>query len=75
MPALKVSPSAFNAVPKLKQYLIPIYNAVLKAPYFQYSWDQALGATKAQPMLDNLAKVFELLETPQQFAAVMNKLQ
>jgi len=26
-------------------------------------------------MLDNLAKVFELLETPQQFAAAMNKLQ
>jgi raffinose/stachyose/melibiose transport system substrate-binding protein len=75
VPALKVNPSAFNAVPKLKQYLTPIYNAVLKAPYFQYSWDQALGATKAQPMLDNLAKVFELLETPQQFAAVMNKLQ
>ena len=75
VPALKVNPSAFNAVPKLKQYLVPIYNAVLKAPYFQYSWDQALGATKAQPMLDNLAKVFELLETPQQFAAAMNKLQ
>jgi raffinose/stachyose/melibiose transport system substrate-binding protein len=75
VPALKVNPSAFNAVPKLKQYLVPIYNAVQKAPYFQYSWDQALGATKAQPMLDNLAKVFELLETPQQFAAAMNKLQ
>jgi raffinose/stachyose/melibiose transport system substrate-binding protein len=75
VPALKVNPSAFNAVPKLKQYLVPIYNAVLKAPYFQYSWDQALGATKAQPMLDNLAKVFDLLQTPQQFAAVMNKLQ
>ncbi|MGD0983784.1 MAG: extracellular solute-binding protein [Acidimicrobiales bacterium] len=75
VPALKVNPSAFNAVPKLKQYLIPIYNAVLKAPYFQYSWDQALGATKAQPMLDNLSKVFDLLETPQQFAAAMNKLQ
>ncbi len=75
VPALKVNPSAFNAVPKLKQYLTPIYNAVLKAPYFQYSWDQALGSTKAQPMLDNLAKVFELLETPKQFAAVMNKLQ
>jgi raffinose/stachyose/melibiose transport system substrate-binding protein len=75
VPALKVSPSAFNAVPQLKQYLIPIYNAVLKAPYFQYSWDQALGSTKAQPMLDNLAKVFELLETPKQFANIMNKLQ
>jgi raffinose/stachyose/melibiose transport system substrate-binding protein len=59
----------------LKQYLLPIYNAVQKAPYFQYSWDQALGEPRAQTMLDNLAKVFELLETPQQFASVMNKLQ
>jgi raffinose/stachyose/melibiose transport system substrate-binding protein len=75
VPALKVSPTAFNAVPQLKQYLLEEYNAVLKAPYFQYSWDQALGSTKAQPMLDNLAKVFDLLETPQQFASIMNKLQ
>ena len=75
VPALKVSPSAFNAVPQLKQYLVPIYNAVLKAPYFQYSWDQALGEPRAQDMLDNLSKVFDLLMTPQQFATVMNKLQ
>lgn len=75
VPALKVAPSAFDAVPKLKPYLIQVYDAVLKAPYFQYSWDQALGSTKAQPMLDNLAKVFELLETPQQFITAMNKLQ
>lgn len=59
----------------LKQYLVPIYNAVEKAPYFQYSWDQALGPTKATPMLDNLTKVFDLLETPQQFAKVMNTYQ
>jgi raffinose/stachyose/melibiose transport system substrate-binding protein len=75
VPALKVNPSAFNAVPKLKQYLIPIYDAVLKAPYFQYSWDQALGEPRAQTMLDNLTKVFDLLQTPKQFEAVMNKLQ
>ncbi|HMK97563.1 MAG TPA: extracellular solute-binding protein, partial [Acidimicrobiales bacterium] len=75
VPALKVNPSAFNAVPQVKPLLVEEYNAVLNAPYFQYSWDQALGATRAQPMLDNLAKVFDLLETPQQFATVMNKLQ
>jgi raffinose/stachyose/melibiose transport system substrate-binding protein len=75
VPALKVPSSDFNAVPKLKQYLIPIYNAVLNAPYFQYSWDQALGEPRAQTMLDNLSKVFDLLQTPKQFAAVMNKLQ
>ena len=75
MPSLKVSPTAFNSQPALKQYLVQIDNAVSKAPYFQYSWDQALGATKAQPMLDNLAKVFELEMTPKQFESTMNKLQ
>ena len=59
----------------LKQYLVPIYDAVQKAPYFQYSWDQALGPTKATPMLDNLANVFELTETPTAFAAAMNPYQ
>ena len=59
----------------ISQYLVPIYKAVVKAPYFQYSWDQALGPTKATPMLDNLSKVFELSETPAQFAAAMNKYQ
>jgi ABC-type glycerol-3-phosphate transport system substrate-binding protein len=66
--------SLLNASP-LKQYMVPIYNDVVKAPYFQYSWDQALGPTKATPMLDNLAKVFDLLETPGQFEHVMNALQ
>ena len=75
VPSLKVSPTAFNSQPALKQYLVTIDNAVSKAAYFQYSWDQALGATKAQPMLDNLAKVFELLMTPKQFESTMNKLQ
>ena len=42
--------SLFASSP-LKQYLVPIYDAVQKAPYFQYSWDQALGATRATPML------------------------
>jgi raffinose/stachyose/melibiose transport system substrate-binding protein len=59
----------------LKQYLVPVYQAVVKAPYFQYSWDQALGPTKATPMLDNLSKVFELSETPAQFASAMNPYQ
>lgn len=75
VPALKVSPSAFNAVPKLKPYLLQVYHSVLHAPYFQYSWDQALGSTRAQPMLDNLAKVFDLLETPRKFVQTMNALQ
>jgi raffinose/stachyose/melibiose transport system substrate-binding protein len=59
----------------LKQYLLPVYNAVQKAPYFQYSWDQALGPVKSTPMLTNLEDVFNLTETPKQFATAMNKYQ
>ena len=63
------------SAPPLGQYLVPVYNQVLNAPYFQYSWDQALGPTKASPMLDNLYKIFQLTETPAQFATAMNAYQ
>ncbi|MGC8627775.1 MAG: ABC transporter substrate-binding protein [Acidimicrobiales bacterium] len=74
VPVIAGSAGLLNASP-LRQYLVPIYDAVQKAPYFQYSWDQALGPTKATPMLDNLTKVFDLLETPAQFAKIMNAYQ
>ncbi len=67
--------SGLLSTSSIKQYLVPVYNDVVKAPYFQYSWDQALGPTKATPMLDNLSKVFELTETPAQFASAMNPYQ
>ena len=63
------------SAPPLGQYLVPVYNEVLHAPYFQYSWDQALGPTKATPMLSNLYNIFQLTETPAQFAAAMNPYQ
>jgi len=59
----------------LANYLLPVYNAVQKAPYFQYSWDQALGPVKSTPMLTNLTDVFGLTETPKQFAKAMNAYQ
>jgi raffinose/stachyose/melibiose transport system substrate-binding protein len=74
IPVIAGSASLLDASP-LKNYLLPIYNSVVHAPYFQYSWDQALGPTKAVPMLANLAKVFELSETPHQFASIMNGYQ
>ena len=42
VPVIAGSQKLFASSP-LKQYLVPIYNAVQKATYFQYSWDQALG--------------------------------
>ena len=59
----------------LKQYLAPVYDAVEKAPYFQYSWDKALGTTRATPLYTNLENVFGLTETPAQFAKAMNAYQ
>jgi raffinose/stachyose/melibiose transport system substrate-binding protein len=52
-----------------------IYSSVGKAPSFQYSWDQSLGPDEAQAMLTNLAQVFELTQSPQKFATIMNKQQ
>ena len=71
VPVIAGSAKLFASSP-LKQYLVPIYNAVEKAPYFQYSWDQALGPKESTPLYSNLQKVFALTETPQQFAKVMN---
>ena len=67
--------SSYLGSSSLASYLEPIYQDVANAPSFQYSWDQALGPTKATPMLSNLANVFELTETPQQMAAAMNPYQ
>lgn len=65
--------TSFFKASNLGNYLLPIYQAVQKAPYFQYSWDQYLGPTVAIPMLDNLSDVFNLTETPAKYAAIMNK--
>ncbi len=70
VPVLKGS-GALLGKTSLGRYLVPIYDSVVKAPSFQYSWDQALGSQRAQPMLTNLSKVFELTETPQQFVATL----
>lgn len=74
VPVIAGSSSLFASSP-LKEYLVPIYDAVQKAPYFQYSWDKALGATRATPLYTNLENVFDLTETPAQFAKAMNAYQ
>ena len=43
-------------------------------PLPSQSWDQALGATQAETLLDNIAKLFQLSISPQQFADNMNKV-
>ena len=74
VPVIAGSEKLFASSP-LKQYLVPVYNAIQKAPYFQYSWDKALGATRATPLYTNLENLFDLTETPQQFAKAINAFQ
>jgi raffinose/stachyose/melibiose transport system substrate-binding protein len=49
-----------------------IYDTASKAKTFAQSWDQALSPTAAEALLDNIAKLFQLSITPQQFATNMN---
>jgi raffinose/stachyose/melibiose transport system substrate-binding protein len=49
-----------------------VYDTASKAKVFAQSWDQALSPTAAETLLDNIAKLFQLDITPQQFADSMN---
>jgi raffinose/stachyose/melibiose transport system substrate-binding protein len=48
------------------------YQLASKAKVFAQSWDQALSPTAAETLLDNIAKLFQLSVTPQQFATNLN---
>lgn len=54
------------------EYLSFVYDMVQDAPHFQLSWDQALPSDQAQPLLDNLSRIFLGEITPEQFAEAMN---
>jgi raffinose/stachyose/melibiose transport system substrate-binding protein len=51
-----------------------IYGIASSAKVFAQSWDQALSPTAAETLLDNIAKLFQLSITPQQYADNMNKV-
>ncbi len=57
---------------KDSDFLQFIYNTATKAKSFGQSWDQALSPTAAETLLDNIAKLFQLSISPQQFATAMN---
>jgi raffinose/stachyose/melibiose transport system substrate-binding protein len=54
------------------EFLTFVYDTASKAKVFAQSWDQALSPTAAETLLDNIAKLFQLNITPQQFADNMN---
>lgn len=71
-------PVTKDAEAKLKKsdqadFLSFAYGMVQSAPSFQLSWDQALPATKAQALLSNLSEIFLGKQSPEEFAAAMDR--
>ena len=71
MPIVKGTESQL-AASKDADFLKFVYDISSKAKVFAQSWDQALSPTAAETLLDNIAKLFQLSITPQQFADNMN---
>jgi len=55
-----------------KTFLSYIYSMATAAPNFQQSWDQALSATQAEALLNNISQLFSKQIGPDQFATNMN---
>lgn len=58
-----------------EEFLGFAYDAVLEAPNFQLSWDQAVDPSQEQPLLENLELTFLGQITPEEFAENMNATQ
>ena len=54
------------------EWLKFLYEVSSKAKVFAQSWDQALPPSAAETLLDNIAKLFQLSITPEQFATNLN---
>ena len=59
---------------KDEDWLKFIYNTASGAKVFAQSWDQAMSPTAAEVLLDNIAKLFQMSISPQQYADNMNKV-
>ncbi|ADG86805.1 solute-binding protein [Thermobispora bispora] len=62
----------FFANSKDAEFLNFVYGIASNAKSFAQSWDQALSPTAAEVLLDNIAKLFQLSISPQQFVDNMN---
>jgi raffinose/stachyose/melibiose transport system substrate-binding protein len=72
VPIVNGSDKLFESSPD-KDYLNFVYEISSKATTFSQSWDQALSPATAEVLLDNIAKLFQLQITPQQWVDNMNK--
>ncbi|MCG7526612.1 extracellular solute-binding protein [Streptomyces sp. OfavH-34-F] len=73
-------PTTSNAASMLSgspnpQFATDQYQMVQKAPSFTLSWDQALEARYATPMLTEISKLFAGKSTPEQFVAAMKAVK
>jgi raffinose/stachyose/melibiose transport system substrate-binding protein len=73
VPIVKGTDSQLGAS-KDAEFLKFVYDVSSNAKVFAQSWDQALSPTAAEKLLDNIAKLFQLSITPQQFATSMNQV-
>ncbi|MGW5263205.1 extracellular solute-binding protein [Microbispora sp. NPDC004025] len=71
VPIVKGSDKLFTGS-KDAEFLNFVYGVASNAKVFAQSWDQALSPTAAEVLLDNIAKLFQLSISPQQFATNMN---
>jgi raffinose/stachyose/melibiose transport system substrate-binding protein len=62
------------AASKDADFLNFVYGVSSKAKTFAQSWDQALSPTQAEVLLDNIAKLFQLSVSPQQWIDNMNQV-
>jgi raffinose/stachyose/melibiose transport system substrate-binding protein len=73
VPIVKGTDAAI-ATSKDASFLKFVYDTSSKAKVFAQSWDQALSPTAAETLLDNIAKLFQLSVSPQQFVTNMNEV-
>ena len=71
IPIVKGTDALYAGSPDEK-YLKFVYETASNAKVFAQSWDQALSPTAAATLLENIAKLFQLKITPQQYATNMN---
>ncbi len=72
VPIVKGSDAKFGSGSD-SEFLKFVYGVASNAKTFAQSWDQALSPATAEILLDNIAKLFQLSITPQQWADNMNK--
>ncbi len=73
VPIVKGADAKFGATQDA-EFLKFVYDVSSNAKTFAQSWDQALPTSAAETLLDNIAKLFQLSITPQEWIDNMNKV-